>query len=71
MSSQLKPAIWSRDTGQQLVLTVVNRSKDRCPISKMYAVNWHDTGHIGIHGRVDVWTDVRTYVRTYVYTDGR
>ena len=26
----------------------------------MYAVNKHDTGHIGIHGRVDV----RTYVRT-------
>ena len=26
----------------------------------MYAVNWHDTGHIGIHGGLDG----RTYVRT-------
>ena len=26
----------------------------------MYAVNWSDTGHIGIHGRVDVRTDERT-----------
>ena len=26
----------------------------------MYAVNWRDTGDIGIHGFVDVRKDVRT-----------
>ena len=34
----------------------------------MYAVNKNDTGHIGIHGGVDVRTDGRTYVRTFVRT---
>ena len=29
---------------------------DGSPISKMYAVNQHDTGHFGIHGSVDART---------------
>ena len=29
---------------------------------EMYAVNWDDTGHIGIHEGVDGRTDGRTYV---------
>ena len=33
--------------------------------SKLEPVIWlRDTGHIGIHGEVDVRTDVGTYVRT-------
>ena len=30
----------------------------------MYAVNKHDTGHIGTHGGVEIRTEERTYVRT-------
>ena len=34
----------------------------------MYAVNKHDTGHVGTHGGVEIRTDERTYLRTYVRT---
>ena len=55
MGSKLEPAIWSLDTGQQIPcfdrrqLIITWNSN-----IKMYAVNYSDTGHIGIHGFVDV-----------------
>ena len=34
--------------------------------SKMYAVNYHDIGDIGVHGGVDGRTYGRTDVRTFM-----